>query len=429
MASAIHSDLTYYDSGVEREPAAEPLRGVQSADVVIVGGGLAGLTAGLYLAEGGYRVTLLEAGRLGSGASGRNGGQVLPGVACGFDKLEQLVGTHDALSVWDLSVAGVQLLQQRIARHQIDCDWRDGHLHVANKPRQVQELRAWQAQLRDRCNYPHTQFMERDELSAQLDSTRYLAALYDPFAGHMHPLKYLLGIARLAQRIGLTIHENSRVTRYGPGDARTLRVQTVDGEIRCDHLLLTGNATLGPLAPTLHRKIIPVGTYMIATAPLESTQARSLIGNNASVSDMNWIIDYFRRSADDRLLFGGRVSYGGLEAHANAAVLRARMLAVFPQLTDTRIEYSWGGWLDITMNRAPHFGRLTSNVWFLQGFSGHGLALTGIAGRVVAEAIAGTSEDFDLFARIRHRNFPGGALFRRPLLALAMLWYRLRDKL
>jgi len=405
------------------------LSGIVSADVGIVGGGLAGVSAALCLAEAGRRVVLLEAGRLGDGASGRSGGQVLPGFAIAQGRLERLLGDADARALWDLSIAGVTLLRQRILRFNIDCHWQPGHLHVADKPRQMRELREWQEELSRRYGYGGTQLLNRAAVQALIDSPRYLGALLDTGAGHLHPLRYLLGLARAAQAAQVTIHEHSRVTGFVSGGRRALCVRTDAGELHCEQLLLAGNATLGPVAPALARRIMAVGTYMLATEPLGEKRASSLIANNASVSDMNWILDYFRRSDDHRLLFGGRVSYGGLEPASSLPATRQRMVRIFPQLRDARIDHHWGGWLDITMNRAPDFGRLAPNVWYLQGFSGHGLALTGIAGQLVAEAIVGSSSRFDIFARIPHREFPGGALLRRPLLRLAMLWYRVRDLL
>jgi gamma-glutamylputrescine oxidase len=206
-------------------------------------------------------------------------------------------------------------------------------------------------------------------------------------------------------------------------------VHTVRGEVRCRQLALCGNAYIGGMAPQLDRRIMPVATYMVATEPLGAAQAGALIANDAAVSDMNWVLDYYRRSADHRLLFGGRVSYSGIDPFDTAAATRRRMLAVFPQLVGVAVDYSWGGFVDISLNRAPDFGRLAPDVFYLQGFSGHGLALTGIAGQMLAEAIAGTAERFDVFARIPHRDFPGGRLLRRPALVLGMLWYRLRDLL
>jgi gamma-glutamylputrescine oxidase len=419
---------TYYEASTRRPAAEPPLQELATADIAVVGGGLAGLSAALELALRGYQVRLIEADRLGSGASGRNGGQVIAGIAAPQEKLERLLGEADARAVWDISLAGLALLQQRISEYAIDCDWVSGHMHVADKPRQVTELAAWQDELRQRYHYVDTQLLEREELAGQLDSTRYRAALLDRRGGHLQPLRYTLGLARAAQQAGVVIHEQTPLldyTRTGSG----VHLRTAQGELRCRQLVLAGNAGLGATVPELARRILPIGTYMIATEPLGEDRASQLIANNAAVSDMNWILDYFRRSADHRLLFGGRVSYAGLDPAASAPATRQRMLRVYPQLRDVRIDFSWGGWLDITLNRAPHFGRLAPDVWFLQGFSGHGLALTGIAGALVAEAIAGTMERFDVMARIPHRDFPGGTYLRRPALVLAMLWYRLRDLL
>jgi gamma-glutamylputrescine oxidase len=262
---------------------------------------------------------------------------------------------------------------------------------------------------------------------AQIASDRYLAGTHDPRSGHLHPLNYTLGLAAAATRAGARLFEGSRALAWEGGE--TVRVRTAGGSVRCRHLALCGNAWLGDTAPSLARRIMPVGTYIVATEPLGEARARALIANDAAVTDINWVLDYFRRSRDHRLLFGGRVSYSGLDPFNTANATRQRMLQVFPQLRDARIEYSWGGYVDITMNRAPDFGRLAPNVYYLQGFSGHGITLTGIAGKLLAEAIAGTAERFDVFSRIPHREFPGGALLRRPALVLAMLWYRLRDLL
>jgi gamma-glutamylputrescine oxidase len=270
----------------------------------------------------------------------------------------------------------------------------------------------------------------RDELRTLVASERYTSALIDSNGGHLHPYRYTRGLGAAAARAGVRIHENSWVTKLDVAQAATAdnAVHTAQGTVRARHLLIAGGALLGNLVPSLARKLLAIGTYIAATQPLGEERARALITNNAAVADMNWIIDYFRRSADHRLLFGGRVSYSGIDPFDSARVLRARIAAVFPQL-DARIEYAWGGFLDITTNRAPHFGRLGPNALFLQGLSGHGMVIAGIAGKIASEAIAGTAERFDLFGKIRHRDFPGGALLRRPALVLAMLWFRLRDLL
>jgi gamma-glutamylputrescine oxidase len=275
--------------------------------------------------------------------------------------------------------------------------------------------------------------MPRDEVRSVLATDRYVGALYDTRSGHLHPLNYTLGLAAAAERSGALLFEGTRALDFkntANGSSGALaRVRTPEGEVRCRYVVLCGNVYLGDAAPALASKIMAVATYIVATEPLGATRARGLIANNAAVSDMNWVLDYFRLSADHRLLFGGRVNYSGLSSFDAPGATRARMLRVFPQIADVGIEFAWGGDVDITLNRAPHFGRLAPNVYFLQGFSGHGIALTGIAGKLVAEAIAGTAERFDVFARIPHANFPGGAALRRPALVLAMLYYRLKDVL
>ena len=270
--------------------------------------------------------------------------------------------------------------------------------------------------------------MSREELRGLLATDRYLGALYDSNSAHLHPLNYTLGLARAAEQHGVRIFEGTRARGFTPAGSQ-VRVQTHGGEVRARFLVLCGNVYLGDTAPALAAKIMAVATYIVATEPLGAERARELIANNAAVCDMNWVLDYFRRSADHRLLFGGRVNYSGLKSFDAPGATRVRMLRVFPQLADLRIDYAWGGHVDITLNRAPHFGRLAPNVYFLQGFSGHGIALTGIAGKLAAEAIRGTAARFDVFARIPHGTFPGGAALRRPALVLAMLWFRLRDLL
>lgn len=418
---------SYYAASRHAAPAHAALAGEVECDVCVVGGGIAGTSAALHLAGRGYRVVLLEAARIGWGASGRSGAQALFGFAAGEEKTEALLGREDARRVWDLTVEGLALMRELIMRHAIDCDYVPGQMHVAVKPRQVEELRRWVERINDRYDYPGLRFVPRDEVRATIASERYLAGTFDAGSGHLHPLNYTLGLAAAATRAGARIFEGSRA--LGWEDGERLRVRTAAGGVRCRHLALCGNAWLGDTAPQLTRRIMPVGTYIVATEPLGEARARALIANDAAVTDINWVLDYFRRSRDHRLLFGGRVSYSGLDPFNTAHATRQRMLHVFPQLRDARIEYSWGGYVDITMNREPDFGRLAPNVFYVQGFSGHGMVLAGVAGKLLAEAISGTAERFDVFSRIPHREFPGGALLRRPALVLAMAWYRLKDLL
>ena len=396
-------------------------------DVVVLGGGIAGCSAALHLAKRGYRVALLEAQAIGYGASGRSGGQTIFGLAAGQQSLAAQVGPGDAKHLFNLSIEALDLTQSLIAEHGIDCDYRANHVHVAVKPRHVTELQDWARELHEEYGYSSARLLNREELQAHVQSGRYFGGLLDTRSGHLHPLKFTRGLARAAEAAGAMIFENSQVLRYQDGPEVT--VHTRQGTVRCAHLVLCGNAYIGAVAPPLSRRILGVGTYIIATEPLGEERVRALLPSNAAIADINWILDYFRSSADHRLLFGGRVSYSAVQPPHLGESMRRRMLRIFPSLAGVRVEYVWGGYLDITMSRAPDFGRLAPNVFYLQGFSGHGMTLTGLAGKLVAEAVAGTAERFDVFARIPHRDFPGGRLLRRPSLVMAMLYYRLRDLL
>jgi gamma-glutamylputrescine oxidase len=418
----------YYWAALPEPTPRRPLQGSAECDVGVVGGGIAGLSTALHLAQRGYRVTVLEAERIGWGASGRSGAQAIFGVAASQDKLIKLVGNADARRIWDMSVEALDLLRELIATHGIDCDYAAGQMHAAIKPRQWNELRHWHEELHEVYGYRSVQLLDAAATRALVASERYIGGLHDANSGHLQPLKYVRGLAEAATRLGATIHENSRALRYQRRDGK-LHLITAQGELGCRQIVFAGNAWLGDTAPALAQRIMPVGTYIVATEPLGETAARALLPDNTAVTDINWVLDYFRRSADHRLLFGGRVSYSGLDPFNTAHATRARMLKVFPQLQDVRIDFAWGGYVDITLNRAPDFGRLENDVYYLQGFSGHGIALTGLAGKLVAEAIAGSAARFDVFAKIPHREFPGGTLLRRPALVLAMLYYRLKDLL
>ena len=416
---------SYYAATAAARPDLPTLQGDITADVCVVGAGIAGCSVALELAGRGYRVAVLEGSRVGDGASGRNGGQALSGYACGQAKLEAEVGFDTARRMWDLSVEAVALLKHRIEQHQIECDLHWGHVQVALKERQRSELLSEQAHLRSRYGYGQLEFVDCSGIRDLLATEQYIAGLLDRGSAHLHPLNYTLGLARAASAAGAQIYEQSLVTQIEFGDPAV--VKTAIGSVRARFVVLCGNAYLGDLVPSLRARIMPVGTYIVATASLGEQRAVDLIRRNYAVADVNFVLDYFRRSADHRLLFGGRVSYSGRDVLDTAKATRRRMLRVFPQLADVAVEYAWGGYVDISFSRAPDFGRLRPNIYYLQGFSGHGLALSGMAGKVAAEAIAHQSERFDLYTRLQHRNFPGGHWLRMPSLVLAMLWYRMRD--
>jgi len=422
---------SYYEASVQRSAPCRPVHGQVSCDVVVLGGGFSGLSAALELAERGYQVRLLEADRVCAGASGRNGGQAIVGFASGQGPLEAQLGRADARRAWDMSLQALDLIDQRIARHGIECDRVKGYLYVADSPGKVRSLLAdLDTQARD-YGLP-CEVATGVAVQQMIGSKRYLAAAYESRSGHLHPLKYGLGLARAAQAAGAVLHEHSPVLALQQSTQGVV-VRTAQGEVCADFAVVAGNCTLaeyGPaVLPQLQPRIMPVGTYMIGTAPLSPGLCERLIARNAAVCDNNFVLDYFRFSADHRMLFGGRVSYTTMTPPRLQQVMRQRMVAIFPELAQVPVDYLWGGFVDISMNRAPDFGRVGTNVYYLQGFSGHGVALSGLAGQLVAEAIAGQSERFDVFARLRHHPFPGGPLLRTPVLALGMLWYRLRDAL
>lgn len=427
---------SYYAATAPARAPCPPLQGAARADVAVVGGGLAGLSAALELAERGRRVVLLEAHTLGHAASGRNGGQALHGLACDLEVVQQQLGDEAARTVWAMTIEALALLRSRIQRHGIDCDWQAGYLNLATSPRKAQTLWAWADALQQLTGDALPRIAAA-EVPRWIASPRFHGGVHDPRSGHLHPLKYLRGLAQAAQAAGVQIHEHTPAQRWAAQGGGRVRVETAQGHVDAGQLLLAGNAHLHAIAPAmapaLARRVMPVGTYVACTQPLPAALADALIPSRSAVCDSNFVVDYFRLTPDHRLLFGAGVSYSTRTPPGLRAALLQRMRRTFPQLpADTKVEHLWGGFVDITMNRAPDFGRLAPNVLHLQGFSGHGLALTGLAGQLAAQALCGEAEGrarFDLLAQLRHRPFPGGPWGRTPALVLAMAWYRARDML
>lgn len=427
---AVDQDLargSYYAASAPRTQRWAALAGTHKVDVAVVGGGLAGLSAALELAERGQRVALLEARQIGSGASGRNGGQAIHGLAADQDKVEKLLGLEAARQVWDMSLEALALIQQRRQRHAIDCDWQDGWLAVATSARKGRALLEWAERMAMRYGAEFTT-ANKAGLGQWIASPRYHAGVHDARSGHLHPLKYTLGLARAAHEAGVLLFEDSHaiaLTQHGSG----VRISTPQGEVHASQALLAGNVYLGALVPQIAARIVPVGTYIICTRPIAPAAMDALLPTRSAVCDTDFVLDYFRPTTDQRLLFGGRASYSTRTPRNLVASMRRRLCKVFPSLRGVEVEHAWGGFVDITVNRAPDFGRIAGNVYYLQGFSGHGLALTGLAGKLVAQAMTGDASRFDVFARIKHQPFPGGPLLRTPALMLGMAWYRLRDLL
>lgn len=403
-----------------------PLAGSITADVCVVGAGYTGLSAALHLAGRGYSVVVLEARRVGWGASGRNGGQLGTGQRRDEDELEARFGRDDARRLFQLGIAARDLVTDLVGRHSIDCDLTPGQILCAAKPEHLRDLEQRAAKLARDYGYPHQRVLPAPALREIVDSPAYHGGVLDTGAAHLHPLNYALGLARACVQAGVRIHEQSAVTGYsGTGP---IRVRTGQGEVRAGYLVLGCNGYLGRLEPRIADRIMPINNFLLATAPLGAA-ARRLIADRACIHDTLFVVNYFRLSPDGRLVFGGGENYTRSFPADLKGFVRRQMLRIFPQLAPVPIDYAWGGTLAITMNRLPHLGRLARDVYFAQGYSGHGVSTATLAGQLMAEAVAGTAERFDVFARLPPPAFPGGTLLRWPGQVLGMLWFALRDRL
>ena len=403
------------------------LEGSLAADVCVIGGGYTGLSAALHLAEAGLEVVLLEAQRVGWGASGRNGGQVGSGQRREQGWLERQFGAGRARALWDMAEEAKELVRDLIAKHGIGCDLKPGVIHAACRASEVPEFHDEAEKLARDYGYGSLTPLDRARIAAELGTATYHGGVLDRGAAHLHPLNYALGLARAATAAGARIFEASRVGAIGSGAQPEVR--TAHGSVRARFVVVAGNGYLGGLVPEVAARVMPINNFIVATAPLGAAAARALIRNDVAVADSRFVVNYFRLSADHRLLFGGGESYGWRFPADIAGLVRPRMLGVYPELGDTAIEFAWGGTLAITVNRMPAFQRLGPNVVSVGGYSGHGVALATLAGKLMAEAVQGTAERFDMLAALPQPAFPGGAALRWPLLALAMSWYALRDRL
>jgi gamma-glutamylputrescine oxidase len=416
---------SYFAATANPSTPAPALEGEHKADVCVVGGGFTGLSAALHAAERGYSVMLLEAGRIGWGASGRNGGQMIPGLRKGAAELVRTFGKVRARAIFDLALEARMVVLERIAKHAIACDLRTtGHLTAAAKPADLRWMEEEVAALSDVMEYPHARVLDRETTRSELASPLFHGALVDEKGGHFHPLNYALGLADAARDAGVKVFEQSRVLAVGGQSGA--RVQTETSVVQARFVVIACDALLGDLEPRLAARIMPVANYLIATAPLADPAA--FIPNDRAVSDSRFVVNYFRRTADGRLLFGGGERYTPDPPSDIAAFVRPHMERIFPQLKGVAIDHAWGGLVSITMTRLPHIGR-TGDVFFAHGYSGQGVLMASLAGKLIAEAMAGTAERFDVLASVAPPEFPGGAALRAPLHVLGMLWYALRDRL
>lgn len=403
------------------------VQGEHSTDVCIIGGGFTGLSTAIHLRERGYSVILLEANKLAWGASGRNGGHVGVGQRVDQDQLENMVGMEHAKQLWEIGLEANDTVANLIERFNIDCELKHGNLHVASKAQENIELREYAEHLQRHYNYTETSYVEPAEVTQMTSGQGFHGGLLDKTSKHLHPLKYAQGLAKAAASLGATLFEHSRVLSYSEGENVT--VNTAGGTVTARYLVLACNGYLEKLEPRTAGRIMPINNFMLATEPLSEALARRLIRDDTSMSDTLFVINYWKLSADNRLLFGGGENYTRRFPADIKAFVRKYMLQIYPELADTKIDYGWGGTLAVTMNRMPDFGRLSAQVFYAHGYSGHGVPTATMAGKLLAEVISGSAERFDVMANIPIRPFPGGTLLRWPGLVAGMLFYSLRDRL
>lgn len=417
---------SYYAASANPAPVRPPLQGDVQADVCVIGAGYTGLSAALHLAESGYKVVVLEQQQVGWGASGRNGGQIVHSYSRDIDYIEKHFGKQQAQALASMMFEGAQIIRERVAKYHIQCDLKNGGMYAAISSHKVVDLEAHQRLWEHWGNRQLSLVTDRDEMQQYIKTNRYEAVLIDKSGGHIHPLNLALGEAAAIEQLGGVIHEHSAVTHIERGAQPVIR--TAQGSVRARYVIVACNAYLGDLEPVLSRKSMPCGTQVIATEPLGAL-ADELLSTDYCVEDNNFLLDYFRLSADKRMIYGGGVVYGARNPSHIEALIRPKMIKTFPQLANVRIDYAWTGNFLLTLSRLPQVGQLSDNIYYSQGCSGHGVTFTHLAGRILCEVIRGQAERFSAFSRLPHYPFPGGRLLRVPFTALGAFWYDLRDRL
>ena len=425
MTSSQPHTTSYYAATVNQLAEYPCLEGDKSADVCVVGAGFTGISTALHLAERGYNVHVVEANKVGWGASGRNGGQMIGGIS-GDSKMADSLGDEGERIMWNMGWAGHEIIRQRIKTYSIDCDLKSGYLDVAIKPRHMKDLEAY-FNLFEKYKFPYSyKMLSKQETQDTLGTKAYIGALQNDGNGHLHPLNLCLGEAKAAVSLGATIYEGSPVIDIKRGKKAT--VVTEKGSVTADFVVLAGNA-YHFLEPKLRGILFPVNSFIIGTEPLPEQIVNEINPQDLAVCDPNYILEYFRLSADKRLLFGGRFTYFGSDPEVIKANLRPRMLKIYPQLKNIKLDFGWGGTIGVTANRVPQMGKLAPNIIYSQGYSGHGVNVTHVAGQIMADTVGGTLERFDIFANIKPMRIPGQHLLRNQMVALGMMYYKIVDRL
>ena len=429
--SPVHSEqypASYYFATAKELHQSPRLEEVIDVDVCVVGGGFSGINTAIELAQKGFSVALLEAKRIGWGASGRNGGELIRGIGHNIEQFENIIGREGVNSIEQMGFEAVDIVRQRVKQHNIDCNLKMGYCDLAIKPKHMHELEADLEHLSKIGYGKNMTLLDKSRVSEVIGSDFYQGALVDMASGHLHPLNLALGEAKVARSLGVKMFEYSAAEKIIKGDKP--KVITAHGEVNCQYLVLAGNAYLGhELESDIGGKVLPAGTYILATEPLTQAQCDSIIPKNMAFADLRVDLDYYHLSEDNRLLFGGLCTYSGKDPKDIEAALRPNLEKVFPQLKGVRIDYEWGGMIGIGANRLPQIGRLpdAKNIFYAQAYAGHGVNATHMAAKLIAEAISTQAERFDIFAQIPHMTFPGGPHLRSPLLAMGMLYHRFRD--
>lgn len=417
---------SYYAASANPVPARPELQGEVETDVCVIGAGYTGLSTALFLLENGFKVTVLEAAKVGFGASGRNGGQIVNSYSRDIDVIERTVGAKQAKLLGDMAFEGGRIIRDRIAKYNIQCDLKDGGVFAALSAKQMGHLES-QKKLWERFGHTQLELMDAKRIREVVGTDSYVGGMLDMSGGHIHPLNLALGEAAAVESLGGVIHEQSPAVKIDRGANPV--VHTPQGRVKAKFIVVAGNAYLGGLVPELASKSMPCGTQVITTEPLSADLAKSLLPQDYCVEDCNYLLDYYRLTGDNRLIFGGGVVYGARDPSNIEAIIRPKMLKVFPQLKNVKIDFAWTGNFLLTLSRLPQVGRIGDNIYYSQGCSGHGVTYTHLAGKLLAEVLRGQAERFDAFATLPHYPFPGGRLFQVPFSAVGAWYYTLRDKL
>lgn len=417
---------SYYAASRNDKADRPTLSGQISADVCVIGAGFSGISSALHLAEQGFNVVVLEAARIGFGASGRNGGQLVNSYSRDIDVIESRHGKTTAQALGDMAFEGGNIIRERIEKYKIDCDYKPGGIFAALNKTQLKHLEG-QKRLWEGLGHNQLTMLDKAGIEQEIGTQAYIGGLLDMSGAHVHPLNLLLGEVQAFEALGGHVFEDSKVTKIDR--AKKPVIHTENGSVTANYLIICGNAYLGGLVPELQSKTMPCGTQIVCTEVLPEAVQRELIPNNHCVEDCNYKLDYYRLTGDGRLLFGGGVTYGGGDPASIERFLRPHFESLFPQLKGIKLDYHWGGDFLLTMSRLPQFGRLNESIYYAQGYSGHGVTTTHLAGKLIAEVVSGQAQRFDAFAQLPHYPFPGGQMFRVPYTALGAFYYGLRDKL